>query len=92
MKFIQRFGKISPMLFFQLMIKVLYNFPGVFLFYKPTPTFENPFVGEETSIHPPFGWTIAGFLLILLVSMLYSQIKKGLRQLFLKRKKKSSGG
>ncbi|MEJ5314035.1 MULTISPECIES: hypothetical protein [Anaerolinea] len=68
------------------------SFLGNFLFLKPTPTFENPFVGEETSIHPPLGWTLAGFLLILLISMLYAEIKRAIQQKILKRKKKSSGG
>ncbi len=78
-------------IFVHLLISI-HRFPGIFLFLKPTPTFENPFVGEETSIHPPLGWTIAGFLLILLIFMLYAEIKRLIRQKFLKRKIKSSGG
>lgn len=69
----------------------LYSFLGNLLILKPTPTFENPFVGETTSIRPPIGWTLAGFLLILLIVMLYSQIKKAIQQKIMRKKKKSGG-
>jgi hypothetical protein len=55
-------------------------------FAKSTPTPpNNPWIGEKTGITPPIGWTVAGLLMLLLVWMVYSEIRKFVRKLFKKK-------
>lgn len=51
----------------------------------PTPTFYNPLVREVANSPPPLGWIIAGFLLLLLVLMIYQKIKNFIKKIFKKR-------
>jgi len=47
-----------------------------------TPTPNNPWIGEKTVINPPIGWILAGFLILLLISMIYVEIKKFIKRKF----------
>jgi len=51
-----------------------------FIFKNPTPTVNNPLVRELTEKNPPVGWTIAGFLMLLLMMMIYQQVKRFIRE------------
>lgn len=57
-----------------------------YIFQKSTPTANNPWIGDQTEISPPVGWIIAGFLLLILVFMIYAELRKFLKRV-LKRKK-----
>ncbi|WP_062191048.1 hypothetical protein [Anaerolinea thermolimosa] len=57
-----------------------------FILKNPTPTVNNPLVRELTEKTPPVGWTIAGFLILLLMMMIYQQIKKYILERFRKKR------
>lgn len=56
------------------------------LFVVPTPTLNNPWIGEVIETKPPTGWILAGFLILLLVAMVYQEIRKFIRKKILKKK------
>ncbi len=55
------------------------------LFQKSTPPPNNPWQGELTGITPPTGWIIAGLLILILIAMIYQEIKKLVKRLIRKK-------
>jgi hypothetical protein len=55
---------------------------------KPTPTVNNPWIRGTTTAEPPTGWILAGFLLLLLIVMLYQQFKSFVKRVFRKKQAK----
>jgi hypothetical protein len=45
-------------------------------FQGSTPTTNNPWIGGEVGSKPPTGWILAGFLVLLLIGMVYQQIRR----------------
>jgi hypothetical protein len=45
-------------------------------FQGVTPTTNNPWIGGVIGSKPPTGWILAGFLILLLIGMLYQQIRR----------------
>ena len=56
-------------------------------FQGVTPTTNNPWIGGMTGSKPPTGWILAGFLILLLIGMLYQQIKRFILKKFKRAKR-----
>jgi hypothetical protein len=69
----------------------LFNFTIIsylyFWFQGATPTTNNPWIGDTVGSEPPTGWILAGFLILLLIGMLYQQIKRFILKKFKKAKR-----
>jgi len=49
----------------------------LFLWFQgATPTTNNPWIGGVIGSKPPTGWILAGLLILLLIGMLYQQIRR----------------
>jgi hypothetical protein len=58
-----------------------------FWFQGSTPTTNNPWIGGIIGSKPPTGWILAGLLILLLIGMLYQQIKRFILKKFKRAKR-----
>ena len=54
-------------------------------FATPTPPPNNPWQGGQTGIIPPTGWILAGLLILVLIVMIYFEIRKFVKKLLKKK-------
>lgn len=67
---------------------IYFYFSSLSGLFGPTPTVNNPWIAGEVTSKAPTGWILAGFLLLLLVSMLYQTIRRFFQRMLKKARRK----